>query len=107
MNQCAFDGFLVSGQKLLPANAFDFGWADADILIGCNQLRCDECGQPVRSRALTAPTTPGIKHIREIYDTADWQKFFADKWLQGHDWGRFYICRCNVVTELDFRHTHD
>ena len=40
---------LVGPRYWLPSEPFEFGWASP---VGCNGLRCERCGEPVRSEVL-------------------------------------------------------
>lgn len=44
---CANGGYLVSADEWLPDAPYDYHWPARGPIIGCNRLRCRECGQAV------------------------------------------------------------
>ncbi|EOD58542.1 hypothetical protein [Amycolatopsis vancoresmycina] len=60
---------LVGPRNWLPPEPFEFGWAPA---VGCNNLRCEHCGEPVRTQV---PEAAGYRRYacacrrQDVYET--------------------------------------
>jgi hypothetical protein len=83
----------VGADQPIPEAPYDFAWPSTGPDVGCNQLICDGCGDPVRSE-------PGFGLRRELsaeetallYDAARWRKH--NKLVRQARSSRLYVCRC-------------
>jgi hypothetical protein len=48
-HQCATKGYMVAPGEWLPTEPFDYDWTIGGLFIGCNQLKCGNCGEMVRA----------------------------------------------------------
>jgi hypothetical protein len=76
---------LVGTSHWLPPEPFEFGWAPG---VGCNNLRCDRCGEPVFSRVRT-------EEERRRYDCTCRRQGLSSSHFAGCGAeGRLYACAC-------------
>jgi hypothetical protein len=92
LHYCIADGYLVDHSEWLPSEPFDYAFVVIAPYIGCNNLRCANCGkQPRGAVGLSAPR--GMT-AREIYallaDPARAPQLARD----AHGHGRLYACEC-------------
>ncbi len=96
MNHCDTGGWVVDARPL-SADPSDF---DADGLpkLGCNHIRCSQCGQIVRSVAGLRPRGMGpadlkafTKELPALYAAAD---LASSPRLEPAKASRFYLCHC-------------
>lgn len=100
LNFCTSGGQLVGSAYTIPDNPSDY----ADVLWGCNNLVCPECGMRVRNAPYFG-SRPGFgNRAAEVYDTPDWRTISNDILSETPGYiGRFYTCRCNHTVECSTR----
>ena len=103
-NVCAYDGWIVGGQREVPSDAHEYAWLGRAPVVGCSRLRCSVCGQVVKQRpgflipgTLAAFGSPEWRaRVDALYDGGDWA---ALPFVKREPTYRLYVCRCGPVEE--------
>ena len=84
------------GVHWLPEDEREYNWGLSTPYMGCNRLRCGDCGQFVKSRVRVSLTENTPTLYAEIYDQTEW-------WLHPKIVSsalsdcRLYLCRCSAL----------
>ncbi len=92
-NRCVAAGAVVSPSRPMPNDPSEHAPPCMLAAVGCNRLRCGQCGAMVRWHdALHCPEDASAR-VEELYAAADWGAldFTAPTTV-----GRLYACRCIV-----------
>jgi hypothetical protein len=87
LHHCISGGWLFAGDGFVPADQADF--RDGVSMVGCNRLRCANCGHPVRHRHGVECRNLQLRLI-DLMEAQDWDKL---AFLRPSA-GRLYACRC-------------
>ncbi len=116
--RCAEGGFLVGPQRVVPEEPAEHQWPDpsgAGVVIGCNHLVCQRCGQAVVQRAGFDATRELKKRRTErlpaVYESctagaggdagdAGWQGEVKRGSLEEDSRVRLYLCKCALHGEM-------
>lgn len=110
--RCAEGGFLVGPQRVVPEDPAEHQWPDpsgAGVVIGCNHLGCQRCGQSVIQRAGFDATRELKKQrdtrLPDVYaacEAADegWISEVKRGALEEDSRVRLYLCRCALHGEM-------
>lgn len=92
-NSCSSGGYLVGAKDWLPLSPISFHFGAPGVAIGCNQLRCGECGSAVRFAQGWESHSPLDHDPAALYEAKDWTK--VPGLVQGSM--TLYVCRCNYL----------
>jgi hypothetical protein len=91
---CANGGYVVDVNTPLPSEPFDYQWLRMGPLVGCNQLRCTQCGQALIVR------TPSRRAYAELVQLTEDERPARLSNLgnaaPGPQTVRVYGCACRV-----------
>ncbi len=87
---CIWGGILVGMREWLPTLSNRYSW---DSRIGCNNVRCCECGHSVRHAARLSIRDRNIDY-ELLAETEDWSTLPFVRPASG----RLYACRCSLVS---------
>lgn len=102
-NFCEDGGLLVNSHRIIPTDPTEFHAGVYPRALGCNRLRCPECGEWVRNVAglivsgaeLRAPEAEAAAKIYALADLASVPQ------AAPHTKSRLYVCRCRWRNELE------
>jgi len=92
LNHCHSSGVLVGPERIFGPEPFDYCWPLADRPVGCNHLKCSECGATVRSGNRLSSGPEIMSRWQEIYPSTDWDALVAANVLRRSDLHRLYVC---------------
>lgn len=104
---CTRGGWLVSAERWLPADPYDWHWGAGRPEIGCNHLVCRSCETDVRQRpGFAAKPNDDAVSAAAVHGAADhdlaWE---AVPGIVRDPGARLYACSCQVRTERTSRPT--
>lgn len=90
---------VVGANRRLPDDPCEYN-PEAGSGPGCNQLRCNNCGERVRNACgLRFEGSPRHKDIQALSATKDWSS--SPLTAPAHKSWRLYACRCDYWEESD------
>lgn len=96
---CSEGGVLVGASGRVPADPAEHAWPRAQVLVGCNRLRCEGCGQAVVQQPGFAPTEATEAALAALHAAASWEPFAAAGVLRREAEARLYLCACTSHCE--------
>jgi hypothetical protein len=103
LNHCDEQGALVGTLRDVPEDSSEYQWHFRSPLVGCNRLRCGNCGVLVRSRGGYHARIEAKDHGREVWESADWSGFpFLDHGSAQAQY-RLYVCHCGYAQLADIQ----
>lgn len=95
LRYCHEGGRVTGGEMPIPNDLCEYQPAKVEALVGCNRLKCGNCGAWVRHGP------PGLvakedarPHLAEIYEAENWRGLTCLK--KGPTSHRLYVCRCTA-----------
>ena len=96
---CASAAMVVGADHRLPEDPCEYN-PEASLGPGCNQLRCNNCGEHVRNACgLRVKDSPGREELPALYEADDWSR--SPLVEPAHKSWRLYACRCAYWQEAD------
>lgn len=96
---CSEGGILVGAAGSVPADPAEHAWPKAQVLVGCNRLRCERCGQAVVQQPGFAATAATARALAELHAAASWEPFAAGGAVVRQAESRLYLCGCTSHSE--------
>jgi len=95
---CRFGGALVSGRIPLSVDSSEYDPLTVAPVIGCNRLRCTQCGCIVKiGRGFFCENGEEDSRALELFETEDWSKL---PFLTKIHFSRLYACRCRAWNSI-------
>src|SRR5262245_59968207 len=91
--RCAYGGLLVEAKTRLPSDLCEYFCRETLVLLGCNRLRCERCGEWVRNQPRLALEEGVPRDIPALFASQAWTDLpfvYRSRDL------RLYACRCTV-----------
>ena len=93
LNSCPSGGYLVGAEDWLPQSPSSYHFGAPGVLVGCNQLKCGNCGAKVRGEQGWQRNSRVEFDPADLYEMEDWSK--APDLVKGNS--TLYVCRCDYV----------
>lgn len=92
---CNEGGRVTGGETPVPDDLCEYQHPNVGALVGCNRLKCSDCGAWVRHGPPGFVAKEDARpHLAEIYEAENWRRLACLK--KGPTSHRLYVCRCTA-----------